>query len=70
MSYLREHDEHLFRDGYMNASMIEIRSWLGVIAVQECEGCGYLNVECAHEKNTWDRAGQQLTCDLCGADGT
>lgn len=66
MSYLREHDEH----GSYSFGIVYISSWLGTIELEECDTCGYLNVLCTHENNSWTEDETQLLCDLCGADGT
>jgi len=66
MSYLKEHDEH----GGFSASVFYMENWLGSIQVEECDACAYWTVMCEHKLNTWNSNGTQLTCNLCGADGT
>jgi hypothetical protein len=70
LSYLREHDEHVAAELYTGWSLVTVTSYLGTITVTECDACGYLEVFCDHDKNSWDFYGQRLTCDLCGTDGT
>jgi hypothetical protein len=70
MSYLREHDEHIARSGGFSADYVTATSWLGTIEIESCDSCPLLWVRCIHEHNTWNTDGSQLTCDLCGVDGT
>lgn len=70
MSYLREHDEHVDRDGGFSADCLTVTSYLGTIEIESCDRCPHLWVRCVHQHNTWNSAGTQLTCDLCGVDGT
>lgn len=70
MSYLREHDEHVQQDGGWSAVIINISGPLGTISADVCEKCDYQIAWCTHERNSWNIAGTELTCDLCGADGT
>jgi hypothetical protein len=32
--------------------------------------CNYSEMHCEHTQNSWNKAGTELTCDLCGEDGT
>lgn len=70
MSYLREHDEHVARTGGFSADYVTATSSLGTIQIETCDRCPILWARCIHERNTWNAARTQLTCDLCGVDGT
>jgi len=70
MSYLREHDEHVQRDGGFSADYLTVTSYLGTVEVESCDQCPLVAVRCTHERNTWNADEAQLTCDLCGVDGT
>lgn len=78
VSYLKEHDEHPAAP----LSVVYLSSHLGTLQIEECDSCGYLRVQCEHEKNTWHdgqmrplpsslvMSGKHLICNLCGSEGT
>lgn len=70
MSYLREHDEHTRARGGYGMDVLYLESTLGVLCVLACDQCPYLEAHCEHKENSWNADGTQLTCNLCGADGT
>lgn len=50
--------------------VLYLESTLGVLCVLACDQCPYLEAHCEHKENSWNADGTQLTCNLCGADGT
>ena len=71
MSYLKEHDEHvsvLFSP--LSYSVVYLSSYLGTLELELCDQCPFVKPRCTHENNTWNEAGTQLTCNLCGVGGT
>lgn len=43
---------------------------VGSVEVWVCTRCLLPEVRCTHSKNSWNKDGTELTCDLCGVDGT
>lgn len=35
-----------------------------------CEECHFIEAICEHSKCQWNKEGTELTCQLCGLDGT
>lgn len=72
----KRHDDHVRADGgYASryASPVPVTfgdDAKGEITVEMCLTCGYVEARCAHEHSSWNENGTQLTCDLCGTDGT
>jgi hypothetical protein len=48
----------------------EIPSGTVMVLVCTDEWCNHATLYCEHSKNSWNEDKTQLTCDLCGADGT
>lgn len=44
----------------------------GTLYVLVCveSDCNYSELFCEHAQNSWNKAQTNLTCDLCGVDGT
>lgn len=69
MSYLREHDEHIYRDGTWIAEEIKISSFLGTIVAKFCYDCNIVFVTCLHERNGWNDRLHKV-CRLCSEEET
>jgi len=65
MSYLKEHDI-CNRQLWASFNYLEVKSWLGTLAITQCDTCDYLIVFCPHEITTWNATGTILVCNLCG----
>jgi hypothetical protein len=70
VAYLREHEVHVAADGGYTASVMYMENIDGRIMVEACRKCDHVKVTCEHLHNSWNAADTQLTCNLCGADGT
>jgi hypothetical protein len=70
VSYLLEHDKHYQNNEYPIYWVLYLESYLGGIQIEQCSICPYMFVMCEHKYNNWNEEGTQLTCDLCGEDGT
>lgn len=65
-----EHDAHIRKNGYGSASITYLWDHRGSVLLEICDDCFCVTAFCEHEKNSWDKDGIKLTCDLCGLDGT
>lgn len=67
---LKAHNEHVRRDGVETEELTYISTDDGSIILLICPVCHHITTHCLHVNNTWNEEGSQLTCDLCGIDGT
>lgn len=70
MAYLKEHEDHVRQSGGYRSSVLYMENADGRLMIEACTECDHVNVACEHVKNSWNVEGTQLTCDLCGIDGT
>jgi hypothetical protein len=73
----RDHGEHVRKAGhatyktYQTDIISHTGHKAGSLWIEICTECPYIKTPlCNHEKNSWDAEGKNLTCDLCGMDGT
>lgn len=65
----RDHFEH--DSEFLLLNMKTVSDEDGEVILLVCEKCPYIaTTYCMHKKNSWNEEGTQLTCDLCGIDGT
>lgn len=70
MSYSKAHDYHVIINGYSTLDLLYVETANGRVVMEICEECEYTEIVCLHEMNSWNAEGTELTCDLCGEDGT
>lgn len=66
------HQRHVAADGGYSGNVVYVKeeNGQGTVELTICTGCHYIFAKCEHITNTWDQAGEHLTCNLCGIDGT
>jgi hypothetical protein len=72
MSYLKEHDDHVAKNGGASLAAVSLISYLGEITLLICNDCPYEKFYCEHVFNDWvgEEPTAVLICRLCGTDGT
>lgn len=68
----KAHQDHVRRSGIERQNVIQITEdeTGSQIILLICPDCHMIETHCLHVSNSWNEDGTQLTCNLCGIDGT
>lgn len=64
------HQEHVKEEGVERQNVTYIDTPDGNLILLICPVCNIIETHCLHVRNSWDDEGKNLTCNLCGIDGT
>jgi hypothetical protein len=64
------HRRHFEEDGISTEDVQYVYVPEGGLMLLICTKCRLIETHCLHLKNSWNKEETQLTCDLCGIDGT